>query len=594
MVIPCDVELRVRLLDVAQEKSAPDTLILGASVWNAFTGESPAADIAICGDRIARVGNWSGPVGDTTTIIDATGRVAVPGYIEPHTHPWPFCNPLSLGEAAVCQGTTTLLYDDLFLHLAMGAEQLGRLTAALSLASLPHVFWLPRVASQSRFRDEPSSFSPAVLRALLAKEHVLGTGEMTRWSDLLNGERSRALLGHFENARRMGRYNDGHTAGAGARRLAALAAAGIHTCHEATTVEEALERLRLGFWVLLRNSSLREDLTALLGSVKSSAFTDRFALTSDGAAESHVARKGFIDYLIRLSLDNGLTPNQAYRMATLNPANCIGMGQDLGAVAPGRIADINILSDFQQPTPVMVICRGQVVAEHGRLSVPAPSTLFDWDHHYAGTQHVIPEWSADTFILPATAPNPFPAGSMANAVISRETPVKLKPLGTGLWPDDENTLVVAATNRTGEWITRGVVMNLAPDLLGLATTYTTNAGILVLGRTPGAMAQALARLKRMGGGIVVSSTRGEWHPFPLPMAGIHRTGGFAEAVAASEAFQRAMTECGYSHADPKYSLLFMTCDVLPEVRATEAGWVRVKTEEVLLGSEWLAGEPPPP
>lgn len=587
MAIPCDVALRTRLIAVALELKAPDLLVRGGRVWNAFTGETITADIAVCEDRIAKVGVWSGPLAEHTRVIDSTGRVAVPGYIEPHTHPWPFSNPLSLGEAAVCRGTTCLLYDDLFLHLAMGAEQLGTLTSALSRAALPHVFWLPRVASQSRFQDEHQVFSRPVLNELLQADHVLGTGEMTRWNDLLDPRRSSRLLTMFEDARRMGKFNDGHTAGAGNRRLAALATAGIHSCHEATTAEEALERLRQGFWVLLRNSSLREDLNELLACAKASAFTDRLAFTSDGAAEYHVAEKGFIDHLISLSLNAGLPPNLVYRMATLNPANCLGMGEDLGAVAPGRVADINILSDFRLPIPEMVICRGRLVAKDGELAVPAPSDTFAWGHYYVGTAHSIPAWSPDVFVLPANAPDPFPAGRLANAVITRETPVRMAPHGRGLWPADADALVVAATDRKGGWISRGVIQNLAPSLLGLATTYTTNAGALVLGKTPDAMAEALARLKRLGGGIVVSSADGEWSEFPMPMAGIHRTGGFAEGVEASQAFRRAMAKCGYPHADPKYTLLFMTCDVLPDVRATEAGWVRVKTEEILLASERL-------
>lgn len=595
MAIPCDVALRLRLIAVAQELQAPDLLIRGGRVWNAFTGETIVADIAVCADRIAKVGVWSGPLTDSTRIVDAADRIAVPGYIEPHTHPWPFCNPLSLGEAAVCRGTTCLVYDDLFLHLAMDAERLGALTSALSGASLPHIFWLPRVASQSRFRDEAEVFSRSVMNTLLRPPHVLGTGEMTRWSDLLDPERSPRLLAIFEDARCMGKFNDGHTAGASSRRLAALATAGIHSCHEATTADEALERLRQGFWVLLRNSSLREDLSELLACTKVSAFSDRLAYTTDGAAEYHVAEKGFIDHLIHLSLEAGLAPNLAYRMATLNPANYLGMGEDLGAVAPGRVADINILSDFNHPTPDLVICRGRLAASDGTLEVPAPSASFAWDRYGTGIVHVIPAWPPDVFLLPATAPNPFPSGRLANAVITREVPVELAPRGRGLWPRGKDTLVLAASDRKGRWISRGVIQNLAPNLEGLATTYTTNAGVLVLGRSPEAMAEALARLKRLGGGIVVSAVSGEWAEFPMPMAGVHGTGGFAEATEAARQFRRTMDACGYHHADPKYTMLFSTCDVLPDVRATEAGWVRIKTNEVLLASEWMtdaAGQSP--
>jgi adenine deaminase len=132
-----------------------------------------------------------------------------------------------------------------------------------------------------------------------------------------------------------------------------------------------------------------------------------------------------------------------------------------------------------------------------------------------------------------------------------------------------------------------VVDNLAPKLEGLASSYTTNAGLVILGRSPEAMAQALARLARLGGGMVVTSKSGETAEFPLPLAGIQMPGGFAAAAKASRRFERAVAKCGYAHSDPNYTLLFLSCDFLPDLRATEAGWIRVKTGEVLLPSEWF-------
>lgn len=583
MTIPCEPALRQRLVSVAQEAEAPDLLISGAKVWNAFTGEIRAADVAVCADRIAKVGRWNGSLTAATRVIEAEDRLVVPGYIEPHTHPWPFANPLSLGEQAVRRGTTCLVYDELMLHLAMGRDRLLGATRALSAASLPHVFWVARIASQSRFDGEESYFSREVIAHFLESEHFLGTGEMTRWADLLDPGRSLRLLTILEDARRHGKVNDGHFAGASSRRLAALANTGIHSCHEAINAEEALERLRHGLWVLLRNSSLREDLTALLPALAGSAFHERFAFTTDGAGEGHVHETGVVDHLIHLALDAGVDPTLAYRMATLNPASFLGLDQDLGAVAAGRIADINILSDLRVPMPQLVVCRGKVLAENGALIVPPPSESFPWVDVYSGSEPAIPEWDQQVFVIPNEAPNPFPAARLTNAAITRESPVPLSIVPGGLWPEDG--LVLAVTDRQWGWITRGVVQNFGKDVDALASTYTTNAGILVLGRSPRAMANALSRLRAIGGGITVCGKNGSWSDFPLPMAGIHRRGGFEEGAEAARVFQSALADCGYPHSDAKYSLIFMTCDMLPELRATEAGWLRVKTGEILFAAE---------
>jgi len=586
-VIGCTPALRIRLIAAAQDLAAPDMLIRGADVWNAFTGEVQSADIAICADRIAKVGKWTGPLSDATTIIDAQGSVAVPGYIEPHTHPWPFANPLSLGEAAVCRGTTCLVYDQSLLYMAMGPEKLENAADALSAAALPHIFWVARVASQSRFRDEDQCFAPAAIRRLLENPNFLGTAEMTRWTDLLDPDRSERILTLFEDARRLGKFNDGHMAGASQRRLAALATAGIRCCHEAIDASEALERLRQGLWVIFRNSSLREDLSALLPSLAATAFHDRFAYTTDAVAEPFVEDKGHIDYMIRIALQSGVSAGVAYRMATLNAATLLRLEEDVGAIGPGRIANVNLLSGLKQPSPEAVVCRGRLVARGGALVVDAPSEAFPWDHWYAGSEPAIPEWDPEVFVFPAHAPNPFPAGRLVNAVIMRESPAVLRAEGCGLWPAEADSLAVAVTDRGGHWIARGVIQNMASSLMALATTYTTSAGILTLGKSPRAMAEALVRLRRLGGGIVVCAASGKWWEFPLPMGGIHRSGGFAEAVSAARGFQHALNDCGYPHSDPKYTLLFLTGDVLPEVRAIEAGWVRVRTGEILFPSEQL-------
>jgi len=585
-VIACAPALRLRLIRVGQELEAPDLLIRGASVWSAFTGEVAPADVAVCGDRIARVGAWSGPL-EGAQVLDAAGLVAVPGYIEPHTHPWPFANPLSLGEAAVCRGTTCLVYDDLLLHLALGTDRLEVLTRALSAAALPHVFWVARMASQSRFAGEEEFFSRAKVNRLLAQPHFLGTAELTRWTDFLEPVRAPRLVEIIEDARALGKFADGHTAGASHRRLPALAATGLRSCHEAITADEALDRLRQGLWVLLRNSSLRRDLPAVLPALERTGFAERFAYTTDGAKAHHVRELGLTDHLIRLALAAGVPVATAYRMATLNAAAFLGLDQDLGALAPGRVAHVNLLSSMEQPTPETVVCRGQVAAQDGVLSVPAPSAAFEWERFYRGGEATVPSWGPEIFLLPANTPNPFPAGRLVNAVITREEPVSLIGAGTGLWPEGADLHVLALTDRSGRWVTRGVVAGMAPGLRALATTYTTNGGVVVLGRTPEAMAEALARLGDAGGGVVLMEEQERALAFSLPLAGIQMSGGFEAAARAARTFQEAMARSGYGHADPNYTLLFLSCDFLPDLRATEAGWVRIKTGEVLLPAEPL-------
>jgi len=575
------------LVRTAQGLESPDLLIRGCRVWNAFTGEVAAGDIAVVRDRIARVGPWEGPVGGRTSVLDAGGLVAVPGYIEPHTHPWPFANPLSLAEAAVCRGTTCLVYDNLLLYLLLGHERFARLARAVSDRAVAHVFWVARMASQSGFPGEEEVFSTERVSDLLRRPEFLCTGEMTRWTDFLREDRALRLFDTIERIRALGRFADGHTAGASAKRLPALAATGIRGCHEAITAEEALGRLRQGLWVLLRNSSLRQDLEALLPVLEETAFSDRVSLTTDGAKAHHIASRGFTDHLVRTALEAGVEPAAAYRMATLNAATYLGLDPDLGALAPGRVAHVNLLRDLADPTPELVVCRGRVAAREGVLAVPPPSASFDWETFYGTGPVAVPRWGPEVFPLPESSPDPFPAGRLANAVITREEPVPLSRRGNGMWPAPPEALVLALTDRTGRWISRGVILGFAPRLRALASSYTTNAGILVLGADPEGMSEALADLAEIGGGMVVHARDGSRHRFPLPLAGIQMPGPFGPAAEAASGFQNALEGCGYVHSDPNYSLLFFSCDFLPDLRATRAGWIRVKTGEVVLPAREL-------
>ena len=587
MPISCTPDLRWRLIETAMEKAAPDLLIRGGKTWNAYTGDVEPGDIAICGDRIARVGPWTAAREPATSVIDATGMIAVPGYIEPHTHLSPFCSPLSFAERAVCHGVSCVVFDQLMLALPLGPQVLERVTQAISEAALPLFFWLARTASQSRFRAEEAFFGAEIVRRQLESPWYLGTAEMTRWTELLDKRTSLPFLEIFEHCRASGKLNDGHFAGARTQKLAALATTGIRSCHEAITTEEALDRLRLGLRVLLRHSSLRPDLPVLLDVIGRTTFHDRLVFTTDGATELRIDERGVSDGLIALALERGVAPDLAYRMATLNPATYLGLDDDLGAVAPGRIANINLLDSLATPTPRLVICRGVVAARDRQLTVAPPSAAFDWHAIYGTEPLEVPAWDSSRFLFPSDAPNPFPAGRLVNGAITRPTPTPLVPRDNGLWPTEPDSLVLAVTDRDCHFITRGIIQGMGAGIAAIATSFTTNAGILVLGHTPEIMEEATARLARLGGGLVAASREGKWVEFSFSMSGIHSTCDFTTGVEAARAFSDLLRENGYAHSDPVYTLLFLTADFLPEMRATEAGWYSVKDDLVLFPAEIL-------
>src|SRR4051812_1016707 len=261
----------------------------GGTVADVYTGTWIEANVEIEGARITYVGPRE-PKG--AEVVDVSGKVLAPGYIEPHTHPWCLYSPASLLEVAVPDGTTTLVYDNLFFFLAHGVDGLRTIVEAMNHAPA-HVKWVARLAPQSAYPDEAERFATEVVAPLLEWPEVVASGEITNWSAVAKGEPR--LVAGIAAAKRARRRVEGHNAGASYDRLAELSAAGISSDHEAITGKEALSRLRLGMWTMLRQSSLRPDLGHMLRDLAPVIDSSRrLMLTTDGAVPSFYAERGII------------------------------------------------------------------------------------------------------------------------------------------------------------------------------------------------------------------------------------------------------------------------------------------------------------
>ncbi len=229
------------------------------------------------------------------------------------------------------------------------------------------------------------------VRRMLRNPSVLQAGELTYWKEAINGDPS--MIARMREARLAGKRIETHNPGASVETLNAVAAAGATGCHESITAEEVMRRLRLGYYATLRHSSIRPDLGELIKGLLNTGcrYWDRMMLTTDGSPPFFLA-EGFTDACIRIAIDAGLDPVDAYRMASLNPAVYYGLDQDLGGISPGRIADIVFLEDLRNPTPVKVMANGRIAAERGMLTASFPEVewsrygigpLASWIHAYS-------------------------------------------------------------------------------------------------------------------------------------------------------------------------------------------------------------------
>jgi adenine deaminase len=474
-------------------------------------------------------------------------------------------NPTEFAGVLLRHGTTTAVVDALPLMLLARPSHLSSLLD--ELAALPMKFrWLIRLHPQS-FADTGERFALPTLRALWRAPFAAAVGEVTGWVDVLQGDPD--LLAKIRAAREDGRRVEGHAAGASYERLAALAEAGFTSCHEAITADEVRDRLRAGLVTMLRHSSIRPDLPDLVRGITSEDIAaGRVMLTADGPTPVFIADHGYLDYLLEVAISAGVHPMDALRMVTVNPARYYGM-RNLGEIAVGTQADINVVRDLRRPTPSLVIANGTIAAKDGMLLARMPTPA--WDAAFEPA--TIPRLPADVF---TTAGAATPGIRMINDVITEPVPAPDLP---------PTALRVALLDRRGRWIIQTRLVGFADRLGGLATTISSGFDIVILGQHPPDMARALAAVADMGGGLVVTDG-GRVFSLPLEL-GAFSLQSWTEVVDANRQFNLMLQERGYRFADPVFSLLFLTFDSLPWIRLTSRGVWDVRNRRVLAASRPL-------
>ncbi|KJS16449.1 MAG: hypothetical protein VR69_08770 [Peptococcaceae bacterium BRH_c4b] len=573
------------LLDVAAGRGEADLYLKGGSMVNVLSGEIYPANVAVWQDKIAYVGESSKMVGSNTTVIDAGGYYLCPALIEPHYHPWMIYNPVSLAEVALCRGITTMVCDNLFFFVQLGAQGLLKLIQFLD--HLPVKFlWLARAIHQSPDPCEEEMFSTGNLQKLFSDPRVVKLAEITRWPLIVEGNTS--ILEKICLAREHRIGMEGHTAGCSYDRLNVMAAAGTESCHEAITAQEVAQRIRLGYWAMLRHSSLRPDLPELLRTItEMNLHTGRMLFTSDACGPGFIAREGLLDGMLRLAVATGVNPVTALQIATINPATYLGLEKELGSISPGRRADILLLPDLKNFTPHMVLSGGQVAAVDGKPD--APLVAPDWDKMGLHTNLPSPDLlnNPSLFGVPSDKPEVFPVVDFVSAVITRQQDRLLQPR-SGFLEREEDMLYCTHIDRYGKWLTNGFVKGMG-RVEAFASTFTTSFGLMVLGRDRSSMARAAAEVAAMNGGMVLIESGQVSFRLPLQLGGLMSDSPISTLTGKVNELEELARGFGYPYNDILYSILFLSCDFLPGLRMTALGIKDVKSQKIIVPSRNFPG-----
>ncbi|WP_194138554.1 adenine deaminase C-terminal domain-containing protein [Robertmurraya kyonggiensis] len=558
-------------VSVLDGKQAPTILLKNARYLNQVFRKWMTANIWVHEDRIVYVGEKLPENTTDCEIVDCSGQFLVPGYIEPHAHPFHLYNPHSLARYASQFGTTTLINDNMALILQLDKKKAFSLLR--ELRSIPTtMYWWCRFDAQTEILDEVDTFSHADVKAWLEHDAVLQGGELTGWPKLLDGDDM--MLHWIQEAKRMRKKIEGHFPGASEKTLAKMMLFGTDCDHEAISGQEVYNRLMQGYMVSLRHSSIRPDLPVLLDEIHALGIDqyDHFMFNTDGASASFY-EQGIIDNLIRIAIEKGVPVIDAYNMATINVARYYNLEYLHGNIATGRVANINFLTDEKNPTPVSVLAKGQWVKKDG-VSLDAFEKM-DWEAQ--GLEPLNIDWELTSDDLQFSMPFGI---QMESSVITKPYSISIDVNYEELSPNHDECFFMLM-DKEGKWRINTVVKGFANNLPGLASSYTNTGDIILIGKNKSDMVSAFNRMKELGGGIVISEDENIVLEIPLPLKGVMSNKPVEDLIEDEKKLSSYLVERGYRFNDPIYSLLFFTSTHLPYIRVTQQGMYDVMNKMVL-------------
>ena len=555
-------------LEVVDQLRPPSLVLKNATYLNVYVKQWKKANIWIEGDRIVYVGPELPD--QAVEMIDVSDKYIVPGYIEPHAHPFQLYNPATLSKYAGERGTTTLVNDNMLLFLQEEEQAFAQLDLIQQLPT--STYWWARLDTQTELDRESVAVDSERVHAWFNHPDVVMAGELTAWPRTLQGDDE--LLQWMLDAETCGLPVEGHFPGASAKTLTKMALMGVHSDHEAMTTEEALCRLEHGYTTTLRHSSIRPDLPKMMKGLLESGLEsfDHLMVTTDGSTPGFY-EDGMQDNLIRIMMEAGLPAIEAYRIVSLNVARHFDLDHVLGSIAPGRIAHLNILDAIEEPRPSAVIAKGQWIYRDGVSLFP--------DELVEAIFEKMPATDVAIDLMPEDLSFSMPVGlDMVNSVIMKLFKIK-HDTGQDELPRDEDESFLMLLDKEGKWRLNTVLKGFAKDFGGLVSSYSISGDYLILGKCKQDMLKAFARMKELGGGIVLVD-RGEIvAEIPLPLCGMTSTEPIEELIVQEKQFQKELRARGYQFEDPIYTLLFLASTHLPYVRATPLGIYEVMKKQVL-------------
>jgi adenine deaminase len=554
---------------VARGDEPAELVLAGGRVLSVFTKEWLDVDVAIQDGHVVGLGRYDG-----RERLNVEGAYLVPGFIDAHMHIE--SSKLTVDEfakAVLPHGTTAVIADPHEIANVLGADGIHWLLDCCADLPLDVYVMASSCVPASRFESPRRPFTTGDIESLLRRHRTIGVAEMMNFPGVIAGdaaEMAKLSTGLTDHV-------DGHAPGVHGPALNAYIAAGIRSDHEATTYEEALEKRRLGMWVMLREASIARNLRDLLPLVKKFG-SDWCMFCTDDREPGFIVEEGHINQMVRVAVADGIRPEDAVVMATINPATYHRLWH-LGAIAPGYQADILVLDDLKTFKPRQVLKRG-AAPRFTKLEVP------EWVRQ---TMHLAP-LNAGSFRVPAgpkrirvirVIPSQLLTGTEVVEPLERDGAIVADP-----GRDLAKIAVLERHHATGR-IGLGFATNIGLKRGAYASTVAHDAhNVVVIGVDDADMAACACRLAEIGGGIVVAEGGRVVEELALPVAGIMSDQPLADVYDRLTSMERRLATLGVTMTAPFMTLSFLALSVIPELKITDRGLVDVtRFELVPLGIE---------
>ncbi len=555
-----------RLISVAKGELPADLILANAKIVNVFTGEVEPGNVAICGDRIAGVGDYS----QTKQVLDLTGKYLAPGLINGHTHLE--SSMLDVGQyaqAVVPRGTLAVVTDLHELANVCGLEGMRYVMNYARRLPLELFLMAPSCVPATHLETSGASLEPEDIRQILRWKGCIGLGEVMNFPGVIGADAS--ILSKISLAQN--KVVDGHAPGVTGKNLSAYIAAGIHSDHESVTLDEAKEKLSQGMWVMIREGSSEKNLDALLPLVTDKTYK-RCMFVVDDRSCVDLLRDGDINAVVRKAIGRGLDPVRAIQMATINTADYFRLDR-LGAIAPGYRANLIVLDDLSHLQIDMAFYRGRLVARQEEPLFPVYQL---GDEGVTNTINIKP-FSTEALRLPASGKTETVIELVPGQIVTKKRIEKVKLSGRVVVSDvdrDILKLVVVERHKATGNIGLGLVMGFGLKKGALASSIAHDShNIVAVGTSDEDIFTAVKEIERLNGGLVVAADNKVLASLALPIAGLLSDEPLEIVVAKLEKLEQLAKDLGTKLPSPFSTLSFLALPVIPELRLTDLGLVDV-------------------